>query len=847
MTPFRVRLLAFALIPSLAFGAANQIRIGQTNAGGTAWLDRIFNTAPNSLIGTNASGIPQIVSVGEGLSLVGGELTATGVGAGTVTSASVVTANGVSATIANATTTPAFTFTLGNITPSSVAATGTVTGSNLSGTNTGDQTSVTGNAGTATALATARNINGVAFNGTANITVTAAAGTLTGTTLNSGVTASSLTSAAGGAFGTAAYTNSTAYAAANNGTHTGTTTIARADVTKLNFASSNLGTVTGGGNITLTNTNTIYRVVCSGSTATVVLPSSPPDGRWVIEGNSTYASGRQVITVPALIRPEQDPDSTQASFGIAASSNSYWTAVFTSVNGVFVKFSVDGDDLVTNTATDSNALHSNISGEIAALTAKSTPTTSDKIVGEDQANSSSKVSLTLGSLPVSTPTQTAIDAKIVSGAYGSGWSADTTHAASRKDVYDKIETVATGALFTTEMGVLWPTADLGSKPANWLEAGTGGTPGGGTVGSYTVIVKGDGTVDDPTFNPAAGTYSSSQNVELATTTSGALIRFTTDGGTPTRSSGTEYSTPIPVDADTTIKAIAYKDYSADSSVATGAFVISAPSLSVSSATVASDGNSVTVNFSASVSVGAGGSGGLAATMTAGSSGTSPGSVTLTYASGAPGTALVFNASRSINKSDVETLALAYTQPGNGIEATSGGTDLASFSGQGSTNSSTAQTYTLRETLGSSAANLSLGDVSTNPYVASKSTAAASYVLTKAEVNLLKVGSPGGVITAKMYADSSGAPGSLLASSTNTKAATDVLTTESFIAFLFSGQSVSSSSVYWYAAFSSAVNNTNYYRLRGGASASGTVDSSSDGSTWAGYNNRALNVKTYSSP
>ena len=47
---------------------------------------------------------------------------------------------------------------------------------------------------TATALATARAINGTDFDGTAAITVTAAAGTLTGATLNSGVTASSLTS-----------------------------------------------------------------------------------------------------------------------------------------------------------------------------------------------------------------------------------------------------------------------------------------------------------------------------------------------------------------------------------------------------------------------------------------------------------------------------------------------------------------------------------------------------------------------------------------------------------------------------------------------------------------------------
>ena len=132
-------------------------------------------------------------------------------GTGTVTNVSVVSANGVSGSVANASTTPAITLALGAIAPTSVAATGTVTGSNLSGTNTGDQTNVSGNAGTATKLATARAINGVSFDGTANITVPAAAGTLTGSTLASGVTASSLTSAAGGTFGTAAFTAATAY------------------------------------------------------------------------------------------------------------------------------------------------------------------------------------------------------------------------------------------------------------------------------------------------------------------------------------------------------------------------------------------------------------------------------------------------------------------------------------------------------------------------------------------------------------------------------------------------------------------------------------------------------------
>lgn len=105
----------------------------------------------------------------------------------------------------------------GSTTPT-LAVTGT---SSISGANTGDQTSVTGNAGTATALQTARAINGVSFDGTAAITVTAAAGTLTGATLNSGVTASSLTSV--GTIATGVW-NGTDIAVADGGTGVSTLT-----------------------------------------------------------------------------------------------------------------------------------------------------------------------------------------------------------------------------------------------------------------------------------------------------------------------------------------------------------------------------------------------------------------------------------------------------------------------------------------------------------------------------------------------------------------------------------------------------------------------------------------------
>ena len=91
-------------------------------------------------------------------------------GVGSVTSVSVTTANGVSGTVANSTTTPAISLTLGAITPSSVAATGTVTGTNISGTNTGDQTisisgDVTATGSTGALTATVTKINGTALAG----------------------------------------------------------------------------------------------------------------------------------------------------------------------------------------------------------------------------------------------------------------------------------------------------------------------------------------------------------------------------------------------------------------------------------------------------------------------------------------------------------------------------------------------------------------------------------------------------------------------------------------------------------------------------------------------------------
>lgn len=80
----------------------------------------------------------------------------------------------------------------------------------------------------------------------------------------------------------------------------------------------------------------------------------------------------------------------------------------------------------------------------------------------------------------------------------------------------------------------------------------------------------------PAFSPAAGTYASAQSVTLTSSTSGATIRYTTNGTNPTATTGTIYSGPVSIAATTTLKAIAYKSGLTDSVVTSGAYTITPP-------------------------------------------------------------------------------------------------------------------------------------------------------------------------------------------------------------------------------------------------------------------------------
>lgn len=78
------------------------------------------------------------------------------------------------------------------------------------------------------------------------------------------------------------------------------------------------------------------------------------------------------------------------------------------------------------------------------------------------------------------------------------------------------------------------------------------------------------TVATPSIVPSSLTFTVSVTATISIATSGATIRYTTNGSDPTSSSG-EYSSPLVFNSSTTLKARGFKSGMNDSSVATAVY------------------------------------------------------------------------------------------------------------------------------------------------------------------------------------------------------------------------------------------------------------------------------------
>lgn len=103
--------------------------------------------------------------------------------------------------------------------------------------------------------------------------------------------------------------------------------------------------------------------------------------------------------------------------------------------------------------------------------------------------------------------------------------------------------------------------------------GSGGYTSSQKIETWTYAASSASATQAPSFSPAAGSYSTAQQVTLSDATSGAVIYYTLDGSAPSTSSPV-YSSPISIDSGTvTIRAIAQAAALGASSVSSATYTI----------------------------------------------------------------------------------------------------------------------------------------------------------------------------------------------------------------------------------------------------------------------------------
>jgi hypothetical protein len=128
----------------------------------------------------------------------------------------------------------------------------------------------------------------------------------------------------------------------------------------------------------------------------------------------------------------------------------------------------------------------------------------------------------------------------------------------------------TGAAFGTE------NADGNNPFANALDgkpatAFVGATAGGSYVG---YDIGGAFVAEAPTFTPPAGASSKAVDVAIASSTPGAVVRYTRDGSNPNKTNGLTYGAPVRVESGSVnLKAVASADCYFDSEVSEAVFKV----------------------------------------------------------------------------------------------------------------------------------------------------------------------------------------------------------------------------------------------------------------------------------
>jgi len=149
------------------------------------------------------------------------------------------------------------------------------------------------------------------------------------------------------------------------------------------------------------------------------------------------------------------------------------------------------------------------------------------------------------------------------GTYPQGQTVTITCASSGATIRyttDGAEPGSNSAIYTGPVSVQVPaTIKAKAFKAGWPDSQT-------STASYTLQAA------TPTFSPADAVYNDIVNVSISCQTTGATIRYTTDGSDPTESSA-QYTNPVTLTNTTTLNARAYKAGWVSSQTATATYVM----------------------------------------------------------------------------------------------------------------------------------------------------------------------------------------------------------------------------------------------------------------------------------
>jgi hypothetical protein len=287
----------------------------------------------------------------------------------------------------------------------------------------------------------------------------------------------------------------------------------------------------------------------SGSTITTTLPEF---GVFVVmPGTSTDTTNPTVsITAPAN-------SATVSGSSVTVSANAS-----DNVGVVGVQFKLDGSNLGSE---DTSAPYSITWDSTGASNASHALTA----VARDAATNSTTSSTITVTVDNTLPTVATPSISPNGGSFSSAQSVTLSTVTSGAT----IRYTTDGTTPTSSSGTIYSSAFLVSSTATVkaIAYKNGNTDSSVASASFTITIP--AVVADPSISPNGGSFSDTQSVTLSTVTSGASIRYTTDGTTPTSSSGTVYSSAFSISATTTVKAIAYKSGDIDSSVASATFTL----------------------------------------------------------------------------------------------------------------------------------------------------------------------------------------------------------------------------------------------------------------------------------